>query len=135
MRAASALVVLVLLAACDGAALDDRTYPPASDFPEVTVADLFVAQAGAGDLAPGSYNVTAFVSHVNACPRNANCFVADHVVIVPSLAADPVQLSLIPSVQDVRQFREGARYLFSVVVEVEAGRDGALVRVVGYDRL
>ena len=133
MRPSSLSVVLVLLAACDGDGLSDKTYPPAGDFPEATVADLFAAQAGVGDLAAGSYNVAAYVSDVQACPPNATCFVGDFIAVVPSFADDPVQLALTLSPDDVRQFREGARYLFSV--KAEAGREGALVRVVGYDRL
>ena len=131
MRALPLLIVLAAglaaLAGCDGDGLAEKTYPPAGSFPEATVIDLFTAE-------PGRYNVAAYVVRVRAGPEDANS-VLDAIVIADGPETDPGPPTRALHPDNVRQFREGARYLFSVeVADLGDGPPYAL-RLLGYDRL
>lgn len=64
---------LAAIAGCDGDGLADKTYPPADDYPEVTVVGLLEAAYGPDGVEPGRYNVRAYVGVVRECPGDAEC--------------------------------------------------------------
>ena len=121
-----ALLALFLLAGCDGDGLADKTYPPADDFPEITVASLLTAP-------PGRYNVTAYVSDANECPEGVSCFAPDSIVLVQRPLDDSDQMSVWLFADAVRQFQVGERYVFSVEVRDGEGPPHTLT-LLGYSR-
>lgn len=128
------LAALAVLVGCDGDGLAPKTYPSAGDFPEITVVSVLEAAASPDGVEPGRYNVRAYVVEVNACPEGAACFAPDSITLADGPETDPGPPALTFGPDEVRQFREGARYLFSVEVTRPDPGPPFTVRLLGYDR-
>lgn len=131
MRIPSALALLVLLSACDGDGLADRTYPGAGDFPSASPYEIATADSG-------RYNTTAHVADVFVCPPEADCAAAGSITLAETYVgfSEPDPSALVVWVEAPEQFATGRRGTFSVEVRgASGGTDGGVrwVALLGYD--
>ena len=127
MRPLLFLITLISLAACDSASVT-KFYPPPGPFPQLTVSEVFSAEAG-------QYNVEGYLEQIVCEDDTPNDCIPGTNWLYESLADDPPQLALLLIADEPDVFRESVRYRLSVETEVEIGSPLRTFRVIGAARL
>ena len=127
MRLLFFLIALLSLSACDSTSVAD-VYPPPGDFPQLTVSEAFMAEAG-------SYNVDGYLERIVCEDDTPNDCIPGTNWLYESLSEDPVQVALLLIADDPDVFRERVRYRLSVETDMEIGSTFRTFRVLGAERL
>lgn len=133
------LILLLTLIVLDGCSVlkeqdtadPERTYPESLGFAPADLEQLL-----AGDHAPGSYDLTAYVVGISECPPDFACFVPDHITVAASPHTDGPALMI--SAEKPSQFEQDAAYVLSIEVFPEAFPESSqshYVQLLGYSEI